>query len=102
MIRSALLRVEAIEGLGRDLGSGLLVLALALSSAACGGSPPVLTAFRTEQQRNSITQAIPSSGWTHRVAPITSRGSPSYGQAGEGRYPCDDEAKDAGMREMAN
>ena len=30
MIRSALLRVEAIEGLGRDLGSGLIVLALAI------------------------------------------------------------------------
>ena len=50
MIRSALPRGGAIEGLGRGLGSGLLVLALALSCAACGGSLAVLTAFRTEQQ----------------------------------------------------
>jgi len=49
MIRRALPRVGAIEGLG-SLGSRLIVLALALSCAACGGSPMVLTAFRTEQQ----------------------------------------------------
>jgi hypothetical protein len=53
MIRSALLRVEAIEGLGRDLGSGLIVLALALSCAACGGSPVVLIwdKFLTERDK---------------------------------------------------
>ena len=49
MIRSALPGVGAIEDLGRGLGSGLIVLALALSCAACGGSPMVLTAFRTER-----------------------------------------------------
>jgi hypothetical protein len=50
MIRSALRQVGAIRGLRRGLGSGLIVLAVALPYAACGGSPVVPTAFRTEQQ----------------------------------------------------
>ena len=78
MIRSALLRVEAIEGLGRDLGSGLIVLALALSCAACGGSPAVLTAFRTEQQAQEHWRYRFDAALNLRSAPIgttVSRGS---------------------------
>ena len=102
MIRSALPGVGAIEDLGRGLGSGLIVLALALSCAACGGSPAVLTAFRTEQQaqehcpKDTIVWLDPQSGAYYL------KRSPSYGQAGAGRYACRGEAKDAGMREMAN
>jgi hypothetical protein len=33
-----------------NLGPGLVLITLALSCAACGGSPAVLTAFRTEEQ----------------------------------------------------
>jgi hypothetical protein len=101
MIRSALPRVGAIEGLG-GLGSRLVVLALALSCAACGGSPAVLTAFRTEQQAqehcpsDTVVWLDPQSGAYYL------KRSPSYGQAGAGRYACRGEAKDAGMHEMAN
>jgi hypothetical protein len=95
MIRSALLRVEAIEGLGRDLGSGLIVLALALSCAACGGSPVVLTAFRTELQaqehcsEDTIVWLDPQSG-TYQL-----KGHGSYGLSGAGRYACRGEAERA-------
>jgi hypothetical protein len=102
MIRSALLRVEAIEGLGRDLGSGLIVLALALSRAACGGSPVVLTAFRTEQQaqehcpEDTIVWLDPQSGMYQL------KGHGSYGLSGAGRYACRGEAERTGMHAMTN
>ena len=62
----------------------------------------VLTAFRTEQQaqehcpKDTIVWLDPQSGAYYL------KRSPSYGQAGAGRYACRGEAKDAGMREMAN
>ena len=102
MIRSALLRVEAIEGLGRDLGSGLIVLALALSCAACGGTPVVLTAFRTEQQaqehcpEDTIVWLDPQSGMYQL------KGHGSYGLSGAGRYACRGEAERTGMHAMTN
>src|ERR1700730_18087973 len=102
MIRSALLRVEAIECLGCDLGSGLIVLALALSCAACGGSPMVLTAFRTEQQaqehcpKDTIVCRDPQSGMYQL------KGHGSYGLSNAGRYACRDEAERAGMHAVAN
>ena len=34
----------------RHMGPGLVSIALALSCVACGQSPTVLTAFRTEEQ----------------------------------------------------
>ena len=101
MIRSALPRVGAIEGLG-GLGSRLIVLALSLSCAACGGSPPVLTAFRTEQQaqehcpKDTIVWLDPQSGMYQL------KGHGSYGLSGAGRYACRDEAERAGMHAMAN
>ena len=101
MIRSALPRVGAIEGLG-SLGSGLVVLALALSCAACARSPAVLTAFRTEQQAqehcpsDAVVWVDPQSGGYHL------KGAAAYGRADVGRYACRGEAEGAGMREMAN
>ena len=50
MIKSALPLVGAESGFVRSLHSGFVAVALALSCTTCGGSPPVLTAFRTEQQ----------------------------------------------------
>ena len=102
MIRSALPRVGAIEDLGHGLGSGLIVLALALSCAACGGSPEVLTAFRTEQQaqehcpKDTIVWLAPQSGMYQL------KGHGSYGLSGAGRYACRDEAERAGMHAVAN
>ena len=43
-------RLRAIGGLRRSLGVGLTMVPLSLFCAACGGSPTVLTAFRSEQQ----------------------------------------------------
>ena len=49
-VASALPEVEAGDGLRRTVSSVLTLVALSLTCAACGGSPTVLTAFRTEQQ----------------------------------------------------
>src|SRR5215831_8929525 len=57
MIRSALSRAEA-EPKGW-LYSGLIGLALTLSCAACGNSPVVLSAFRTEQQAQEHCPSLP-------------------------------------------
>src|SRR5205085_968890 len=43
-------RVASHDGVIRKQGPGLVLITLALSCAACGQSPTVLTAFRTEQQ----------------------------------------------------
>ena len=86
----------------RRLGLGLLATALALSCAACGHSPEVLVAFRTEQQAqqhcpdDTVVWVDPQSGGYHL------KGSASYGHAEPGRYACRDEAERAGMREIGN
>jgi hypothetical protein len=80
----------------------LLVLALALSCAACGHSPGILVAFQTEQQAqehcpsDTVVWVDPQSGAYYL------KGSSSYGHAGAGRYACRSEAEEAGMREIAN
>jgi hypothetical protein len=90
------------RGFGRSSGSGLLVLALALFCAACGGSPVVLTAFRTEQQaqehcpKDTIVWLDPQSGMYQL------KGHGSYGVSGAGRFACRREAERAGMRAMTN
>src|SRR5438552_18826879 len=69
MISSALPRVASHGGLMRTL------VALALSCAACGESPTVLTAFQTEQQAQThCPKVMSSSGSTLRAEPIISRG----------------------------
>jgi hypothetical protein len=72
-------RLRAIGGLWRSLGVGLMMVPLSLSCAACGGSPTVLTAFRTEQQaqehcpKDTIVWVDPQSG-TYQL-----KGHGSYG-----------------------
>jgi hypothetical protein len=81
---------------------GRLVMALALSCAACGRSADVLIAFRTEQQaqehcpKDTVVWVDPQSGTYYPKA------SPSYGRGGASRYACRGEAESAGMRQIAN
>jgi hypothetical protein len=94
--------IAACEALSRSLGSGLVIVALALSCAACGHSPAVLSAFRTEQQAqehcptDTVVWVDPQSG-TYQL-----KGHGSYGLSGAGRYACRGDAEQAGMRALAN
>jgi hypothetical protein len=94
-------RVASHGTLKGILGSELVMMALALSCAACG-SPAVLSAFRTQQQAQ---QHCPSDAvvW---VDPQSStyqlEGHGSYGLSGTGRYACRAEAERAGIHAMAN
>jgi hypothetical protein len=102
MISSTLPRVGSNGGLTRSVGSGLVMLALSLSFAACGQSPAVLSAYRTEQQAqehcpsDAVVWVDPQSG-TYQL-----KGHGSYGLSDAGRYACRGEAERAGMRAMAN
>jgi hypothetical protein len=101
MISSELPRIGSIGRFTRSLGSGVMMVVVALSCAACGQSPPVLTAFRTEQQaqkhcpNDAVVWVDPQSGGYHL------KGVAGYGRADAGRYACRGEAEGAGMREMA-
>src|SRR5713101_7601728 len=61
-------RVASRGNFTRNLGSGLVLVALALSCAACGRSPVVITVFRTEEQAQAhcpsdiVVWMIPQSG----------------------------------------
>jgi hypothetical protein len=89
-------------GFAGRLGSRLLSIAFALSCIGCGGSPVVLSAFRTEQQAqehcpsDAVVWVDPQSG-TYQL-----KGHGSYGLSGTGRYACRTEAEGAGMHAMAN
>jgi len=78
---------------------GLLMVALALSCAACANSPEILVVFRTEQQaqqhcpNDTVVWADPQSG-TYSL-----KESASYG-VGTGRYACRREAESAGMHKL--
>jgi hypothetical protein len=102
MIRSAPARSEAEGGLTRSLYLGFITLALALSCTACGGSPAVLTAFRTEQQaqehcpKDTVVWLDPQSGM------FGLKGNGSRGVSGAGRFACRGEAERAGMRAVTN
>src|SRR5438105_4201438 len=80
----------------------LLAMVLAPTCAACGQSPAVLSAFRTEQQAqqhcpsDAVVWVDPQSG-TYQL-----KGHGSYGLSGTGRYACRSEAEGAGMHAMAN
>lgn len=95
-------RVASRKNSARCLGSGLLAIALAVGCAACGHSPEVLVAFRTEQQakqhcpNDTVVWVDPQSGGYHP------KGLASYGHGEAGRYACRGEAERAGMRELAN
>ena len=85
-----------------NLGPGLVLITLALSCAACGGSPTVLTAFRTEEQaqthcpKDTVVWLDPQSGVYYF------KGHGSYGRSNAGRYACRAEADAAGMHGTPN
>lgn len=95
-------RVASRGPLTSSLGSGLVMIALVLSCTACGQSPAVLSAFRSEQQAqehcpsDAVVLVEPQSG-TYQL-----KGHGSYGLSDAGRYACSGEAEQAGMRAMAN
>jgi hypothetical protein len=85
-----------------NLDPGLVLITLALSCAACGGSPTVLTAFRTEEQaqthcpKDIVVWLDPQSGLYYF------KGHGSYGRSNAGRYACRAEADAAGMHRVPN
>jgi len=86
----------------RNLGTALVLVALALSCAACGRSPAVLTVFRTEEQaqthcpKDTVVWLDAQSG----IYYLKGRGS--YGGSSAGRYACRAEADAAGMHGVPN
>ena len=86
----------------RNLGPGIVLIALASACAACGESPTVLTAFRTEEQaqfhcpKDIVVWLDPQSGLYYF------KGHGSYGRSNAGRYACRSEAHAAGMHGMPN
>ena len=102
MTKSALPQVGAESGFVRSLHSGFFAVALALCCTTCGGSPSVLTAFRTEQQAQEhcpgdiVVWVDPRSGLFEQ------KGHGSYGLSGAGRYACRGEAERAGMHAVMN
>jgi hypothetical protein len=80
----------------------LVLMALALSCAACGEAPTVLTAFRTEEQaqthcpKDIVVWLDAQSGLYYL------KGHGSYGRSSVGRYACRAEADAAGMHGMPN
>ena len=86
----------------RNLGPGIVLIALASACAAYGGSPTVLTAFRTEEQaqfhcpKDIVVWLDPQSGLCYF------KGHGSYGRSNAGRYACRSEAHAAGMHGMPN
>jgi len=96
-------RAASWEGLKNDRHVALIVVALALSSAACGqSSPTVLIAYRTEVQaqahcpEDTVVWVEPQNGGYYL------KGQVKFGSGGAGRYACRGEAERAGMRLMPN
>src|SRR3984893_14837761 len=86
----------------RSLVPGLVLIAVALSCAACGESPTVLTAFRTEELAQThcpkdIVVWLDSQSGLYYL-----KGHGSYGRSSAGRYACRTEADAAGMHGMPN
>jgi hypothetical protein len=87
---------------GRRRSSSNVLMALALSCAACGQSPTVLTVYRTEGQaqthcpKDSVVWLDAQSGLYYL------KGHGSYGSSTAGRYACRDEVDSAGMHGVPN
>jgi hypothetical protein len=87
---------------GRRWSSWYVLMALALSCAACGQSPTVLTVYRTEEQaqthcpKDAVVWLDAQSGLYYL------KGNGSYGSSTAGRYACRDEADAAGMHGVPN
>jgi hypothetical protein len=85
----------------RGVGSGLLAIAVALFCAACGSSPVVLTAFRTEQQAQE--HCPKDTVWLDPQNGLFElKGHGMYGLSGTGRYACRGDAERAGMHAVPN
>jgi hypothetical protein len=98
VISSALPRFAFI----RKPGPGLVLIALALSCAACGQPPAVLTAFKTEQQAQTHCPQDIVVCFDAQSGLYYFMDHGSYGRSNAGRYVCRAEADAAGMRRMPN
>jgi hypothetical protein len=77
-------------------------MALAFSCVACGQSPTVLIAFRTEQQAQAHCPKDTVVWVDPQGAIYYPKGHGSYGGSTAGRYACRGEADLAGMRGVPN
>ena len=84
------------------IASAFAVIAVALGCASCGHSPPVLVAFRTEQQAQQHCPDDTVVWLDLQNAAYYLKGNESYGRTGTGRYACQGEADAAGIQEMKN
>ena len=76
------------------------VIAVALACASCGHSPPVLVAFRTEQQAQQHCPGDTVVWLDIQNASYYLKGHGSYGETPPtGRYACQGEADAAGLHE---
>jgi hypothetical protein len=93
---------DACGRAGRRRSSWNVLMALALSCAACGRSPTVLTVYRTEEQaqthcpKDAVVWLDAQSGLYYL------KGQGSYGRSTAGRYACRGEADSAGMHGVPN
>jgi hypothetical protein len=76
------------------------VIAVALACASCGHSPPVLVAFRTEQQAQQHCPGDTVVWLDIQNAAYYLKGHGSYGGTPTGRYACQGEADAAGLHEI--
>jgi hypothetical protein len=86
----------------RNLGLAFVLAAVALSCAACGRSPTVLTVFRTEEQAQTHCPKDTVVWLDPQSAIYYLKGHGSYGSSTAGRYACRDEADLAGMHGVPN
>jgi len=84
------------------IASAFAGIAVALTCASCGHSPPVLVAFRTEQQAQQHCPGDTVVWLDLQNAAYYLKGNESYGRTGTGRYACQGEADAAGIHEMKN
>ena len=84
------------------IASAFAVIAVSLGCASCGHSPPVLVAFRTEQQAQQHCPDDTVVWLDLQNAAYYLKGNGSYGRTTAGRYACQGEADAAGIHEMKN
>jgi hypothetical protein len=90
--------IACSSGYGRQLFCTVALLALALLSA-CAHSPPVVLAFRTEQQAQQHCPGDAIVWLDSLTGNYYLKGSGSYGR-NAGRYACRSEADSAGMHQL--
>jgi hypothetical protein len=81
------------------IASALTAIVIALASASCGHPPPVLVAFRTEQQAQEHCPGDTVVWLDLENAAYYLKGNGSYGKTPTGRYACQGEADAAGIHE---